>query len=233
MALEQLQFLEQQICQLDQEMASLLSQHQDAVQRLAEVPGLGVDSAQQIIAEVGPTASSFPSAKQISSWVGACPGADESAGVNYSHRSPKGNRNMRPRSQSVCQCRREGQRKHLRDCVSPHGASPKENSRKAHQLLEIRFSLSFPESPQRLHSHIETNFVAVFKTIGQGFCSRINPNRYVVNAYLLTGEALRLGIHPRTLYELRDRGELERIGRGSRLIVIRALDISSSKGRIS
>jgi hypothetical protein len=34
-------------------MASLLSQHQDAVQRLAEVPGLGVDSAQQIIAEAG------------------------------------------------------------------------------------------------------------------------------------------------------------------------------------
>ena len=27
--------------------------------------------------------------------VGACPGDDESAGVNYSHRSPKGNRNMR------------------------------------------------------------------------------------------------------------------------------------------
>ena len=45
MALEQLQFLEQQIGQLDQEMAGLLSQHQDAVERLAEVPGLGVDSA--------------------------------------------------------------------------------------------------------------------------------------------------------------------------------------------
>jgi transposase len=95
MVLEQLQFLEQQIGQLDQEMASLLSQHQHAVQRLAEVPGLGVDSAQQIIAEVGATAATFPSEKQLSSWVGACPGDDESAGVNYSHRSPKGNRPMR------------------------------------------------------------------------------------------------------------------------------------------
>src|SRR5436190_7228553 len=74
MALEQLQFLEQQIGQLDQEMASLLHPHQDAVQRLAEVPGLGVDSAQQIIAEVGSTAATFPSAKCLSSWVGACPG---------------------------------------------------------------------------------------------------------------------------------------------------------------
>jgi transposase len=95
MALEQVQFLEQQIGQLDQEMASLLSQHADAVQRLAEVPGLGVDSAQQIIAEVGPTAATFPSEKCLSSWVGACPGNEESAGVNYSHRSPKGNRHMR------------------------------------------------------------------------------------------------------------------------------------------
>ena len=95
MALEQLQFLEQQIGQLDQEMASLLNQHQNAVQRLAEVPGLGVDSAQQIIAEVGPTAETFPSEKCLSSWVGACPGDDESAGVNYNHRSPKGNRHMR------------------------------------------------------------------------------------------------------------------------------------------
>src|ERR1700675_2379842 len=95
MALEQLQFLEQQISQLDQEMASLLRQHQDAVERLAEVPGLGVDSAQQIIAEVGPTAATFPSGEQLSSWVGACPGDEESAGVNYSHRSPKGNRHMR------------------------------------------------------------------------------------------------------------------------------------------
>ena len=31
---------------------------------------------------------------------------------------------------------------------------------------------------------------------------------------LRTRSALRLGIHPRTLYEMRDRGDLERIGRG-------------------
>jgi transposase len=95
MALEELQFLERQIGKLEQEMASLLSQHQDAVQRLAEVPGLGVDSAQQIIAEVGAEAATFASAKNLSSWVGACSGEEESAGVNPNHRSPKGNRHMR------------------------------------------------------------------------------------------------------------------------------------------
>ena len=95
MALMELQLIEQQIVELDQEIASLLRQHQDAVQRLAEVPGLGVDSAQQIIAEVGAKAATFSSAKKLSSWVGACPGDEESAGVNSSHRSPKGNRHMR------------------------------------------------------------------------------------------------------------------------------------------
>jgi hypothetical protein len=95
MTLQELQFIEQQISKLDQEIASLLSQHQDAVQRLAEVPGLGVDSAQQIIAEVGAAAATFPSAKHPSSWVGACPGDEESAGESKSHRSPKGNRHMR------------------------------------------------------------------------------------------------------------------------------------------
>lgn len=95
MALQELQFLEQQMGQLDQEIANLLRPHEDAVKRLAEVPGLGVDSAQQIIAEVGPTAASFASDKQLCSWVGVCPGDNESAGVSHSHRSPKGNRLMR------------------------------------------------------------------------------------------------------------------------------------------
>src|SRR6201982_393658 len=95
MRIEGWQFVEQQIGQLEQEIASLLQRHQDAVERLAAVPGLGVDSAQQIIAEVGAKAATFPSAEKLSSWVGACPGEEESAGVNRSRHSPKGNRQMR------------------------------------------------------------------------------------------------------------------------------------------
>jgi transposase len=95
LTLDELRVIEDHLVQLDQEMAGLLSEHQPAVQRLAEVPGLGVDSAQQIIAEVGATAATFPSPKHLASWVGACPGDEESAGENHSHRSPKGNRQMR------------------------------------------------------------------------------------------------------------------------------------------
>ena len=95
MTLDELEVIETHIRELDEELARLLRAHQDAVERLAAVPGLGVDSAQQIIAEVGPTAATFATAKRLASWVGACPGHDESAGVNHSHRSPNGNRQMR------------------------------------------------------------------------------------------------------------------------------------------
>jgi transposase len=94
-ALAELELIEKQIRQLDQEMSDLLRPYQDQVERLAEVPGLGADSAQQIMAQVGATAATFPSAGELSSWVGACPGDNESAGVSYGHRSPKGNRHMR------------------------------------------------------------------------------------------------------------------------------------------
>ncbi len=95
MALEEWEQIETQIRQLDEEMAALLGARQDQIQRLAEVPGVAVNSAQQIIAEVGATAATFPSEGELSSWVGACPGKEETAGVNHSHRSPKGNRHMR------------------------------------------------------------------------------------------------------------------------------------------
>jgi transposase len=59
MMLEELRLIEEQIGKLDQEMADLLHPYQDPVKRLAEVPGLGVDSAQQILAEVGPSQRHF------------------------------------------------------------------------------------------------------------------------------------------------------------------------------
>jgi transposase len=95
MALEELRLMEEQIEQLDREALGLLQEHQDVVQRVAEVPGFGVDSALQMIAEVGPEAAAFRSEKALASWVGVCPGEEESAGESQSTRSPKGNCHMR------------------------------------------------------------------------------------------------------------------------------------------
>ena len=95
LALEELELIETHIEQLDRQAMELLREHQEVVQRVAEVPGFGPDSAVQMIAEVGPKAATFDAAKKLSSWVGVCPGNEESAGESHSTRSPKGNRNMR------------------------------------------------------------------------------------------------------------------------------------------
>ncbi len=93
--LERLQLMDEQIAKLNGLIAQAMKPHQDAVIRLAEVPGLGVDSAQQVIAEVGVKASTFPSAAEFTSWVGTCPGKDESAEENHSSHSAKGNKYLR------------------------------------------------------------------------------------------------------------------------------------------
>jgi len=93
--LERLRLLDEQITKLNSLLAQAMTPHQDAVIRLAAVPGLGIDSAQQVIAEVGVTAATFPSAAEFTSWVGTCPGREESAEKNSSSRSAKGNKYMR------------------------------------------------------------------------------------------------------------------------------------------
>jgi transposase len=93
--LQRLQLLDQQILSLDILVAKELKKHQDAVLRIAEMPGFGADSAQQIIAEIGVDAAAFPTAAQFCSWAGTCPGSQESAEQNHSSRSPKGNRFVR------------------------------------------------------------------------------------------------------------------------------------------
>ena len=93
--LQRLQMIDAQIEELKRMIAEALEAQQEAVQRLAEVPGFGADSAQQMIAEVGPEAATFPSAGEMASWVGTCPGQNESAEENHRSRSAKGNRYAR------------------------------------------------------------------------------------------------------------------------------------------
>ena len=93
--LERLELLERQTATLQTSTALALREHQAAVLRLAAVPGFGVDSAEQVLAEVGPRAATFASPAQLASWVGVCPGREESAEVSKNNRTPKGNRVMR------------------------------------------------------------------------------------------------------------------------------------------
>ncbi len=96
--LDRYQMMAKQIEQLNRMIAEAMQAEPAAaaaVLRLAEVPGFGADSAQQVIAEVGAQASTFASAANLTSWVGTCPGQQESAEQNHSSRCAKGNRYLR------------------------------------------------------------------------------------------------------------------------------------------
>jgi transposase len=93
--LDHIEWLERQIGQLDAALSQMLKEHQDSISRLCQVPGIAVNAAEQIIAELGPRAETFPTPGQLASWVGVCPGREQSAGVSKTDASPKGNLSMR------------------------------------------------------------------------------------------------------------------------------------------
>lgn len=94
-ALERLAVLSRQLVKISQWAAKRMRLHADTASRWIEVPGIGAEAAQQILAEIGPQAAAFPSSAQLASWIGVCPGMQESAAENHSGRSPKGNRYLR------------------------------------------------------------------------------------------------------------------------------------------
>ncbi len=116
--LERLHLLDQQIEKLDQMTARALKQHEEAVVRVAEIPGFGPDSAQQLIAEMGVDAAAFPSAGQFSSWAGLCPGSNVSAEQNQSSRSAKGNHSVRRILTQAAQAAVKKQGGHFRSLFS-------------------------------------------------------------------------------------------------------------------
>ena len=93
--MDPVRLLRRQIEEINHALAEAMQEHLPALHRLSKIPGVDLYAAQELLSEIGPKAAAFPSAEQFASWVGVCPGSQESAGVNYSGRSAKGNRYLR------------------------------------------------------------------------------------------------------------------------------------------
>jgi transposase len=91
----QVRLLWDQVTEINQALAEAMKEHVAVLHRLTKIPGVDLYAAQELLAEIGPKAVAFPSAEQFVSWVGVCPGSQQSAEVNYSCRSAKGNRYLR------------------------------------------------------------------------------------------------------------------------------------------
>ncbi|MET8419301.1 IS110 family transposase [Streptomyces sp. NPDC005134] len=83
------------ITAFDARVAVLLAERESDLAHLATIPGLGRLAAEIVIAETGGDMAQFASAHRLASWIGVCPGQNESAGVNRSGRTRPGNKNLK------------------------------------------------------------------------------------------------------------------------------------------
>jgi transposase len=67
----------------------------DAVRLLDTIPGVNQRLAEIILAEIGADRRRFPSARHLASWVGICPGNQQSAGKQLSGKTRQGDRWLR------------------------------------------------------------------------------------------------------------------------------------------
>jgi len=90
--LAHLDFLDEQIQLLSDEIEAQLAPFAAAVELLCTIPGVQQRTAEVIVAEIGVEMSRFPSERHLASWAGQCPGNDRSAGKRRSGKTRHGSK---------------------------------------------------------------------------------------------------------------------------------------------
>ena len=80
--------LEEEIAGFDHQIRHLMKDQKELLERMKKAAGISDVSASDILAELGPDLSGFPTDATLASWSGLCPGNNESAGKRKSGRSP-------------------------------------------------------------------------------------------------------------------------------------------------
>jgi transposase len=95
--LRHLACLEEELEELDAEIVRRVGMppFQNAFALMQTLPGVGELSAAAILAETGTDMASFPTAEQMASWAGLCPGNRESAGIRKGSQTTHGNKYLR------------------------------------------------------------------------------------------------------------------------------------------
>jgi transposase len=95
---EQLHHLEEldgRIARLSQEVERRMAPFAEALAALDTIPGVGLRTGEDVLAEIGADMSRFPSAQHLASWAKVCPGNHQSAGRRHSGRTGPGNKWLR------------------------------------------------------------------------------------------------------------------------------------------
>jgi len=93
--LDHIDDMTRRIKELDKIIDKEMKDYDDAIKALDEIPGIGEESAQTILAEIGLDMSRFPTAANLASWCGLSPGNNESAGKRKRGKTCKGNKTLK------------------------------------------------------------------------------------------------------------------------------------------
>ena len=93
--LARIDLCDEQIAELDQRIEVMIAPFVETVDRVTTIPGVGRVTAIVLLAEVGIDMSRFPTAGQLASWAGICPGNHTSGGKRLSGRTRHGNKWLR------------------------------------------------------------------------------------------------------------------------------------------
>lgn len=83
--------IEARIARFDARLLDALTDERNALALLQTLPGVDLIGAAMLLVEIGTDMDAFGSADRLASWVGICPGNNESAGKRKSGRVRKGN----------------------------------------------------------------------------------------------------------------------------------------------
>jgi transposase len=93
--LSQIEYFDEAIQRISAEVEKRLRPFEENVRLLDSIPGIGRQTAEVLLAEIGWDMSRFPTDKSLASWAGMCPGNDESAGKRRNGKTRKGSRWLR------------------------------------------------------------------------------------------------------------------------------------------
>ncbi len=91
----QIDSFDETITRIDFQIMDACRPFEQAVERLDTIPGVGRETAEVIVSEIGVDMTRFPSAGHLAAWAGVAPGNHESGGKRLSGGTRKGNQALR------------------------------------------------------------------------------------------------------------------------------------------
>lgn len=93
--LAQIDSLDETLEHFDHEIDEYVGPFETAVALLDTIPGVGRETAELLVSEIGTDMSRFPTADHLAAWAGLAPGQNESAGKRRSGKTRPGNQHLR------------------------------------------------------------------------------------------------------------------------------------------